>query len=211
MRQHLVEAFPIGRLERVFDVFRDRPAVVVMNRQTKPLGAAGERHADPPHPDDAEPLPPDPVPEHRGRTPTGPAAAADQPFSFGEPARDREDQRHRHIRGVLGQDTRRVGHDDAALLRRREIDMVDAGPERGDQLERRTRGGQHLGVDSVADGRHQNIGLTDRGDQLGSLKRFVGQVEPAGKKLHHPGLNRVRELAGDDHEWPFRPHGDDVR
>ena len=89
--------------------------------------------------------------------------------------------------------------------------MVDPGPERGDQLQGRTRRGQHLGVDSVGDRRHQNIGLSDRGDQLGFAKGCVVEVEPAGEKLHHPGLDRVRKLAGDDHEWPFRPHGDDVR
>ena len=46
-------------------------------------------------------------------------------------------QRHRHVGGVLGQHARRVGDDDAALARGVEIDVIDAGAERGDQLELR--------------------------------------------------------------------------
>src|SRR5262249_27882755 len=42
------------------------------------------------------------------------------------------------------------------------------------------------------------------------VERFVVKVEPTGEKLHHPGLDRIRELAGDDHKGPFRPHGGNV-
>src|SRR5215471_13353259 len=93
MREHLVEALPIRRLERVLDILRNGAPVVVMDREAKPLGAARERHADPAHPDDPEPLAPDPVAQHEGRTPAGPPTAADQPLAFGEPARYGEDQR----------------------------------------------------------------------------------------------------------------------
>ena len=89
--------------------------------------------------------------------------------------------------------------------------MVDTRSEGGDQLQRRPGGGQHLGIDSVGDRRHQNIGLADRGDQLGSAEGFIVEVETAGEKLHHPSLDRIREFAGDDHEWPFRPHGGIIR
>ena len=44
--------------------------------------------------------------------------------------------------------------------------MVDTGAKRGDQLEGGTGGGQHLGVDSVGDGGHQDIGPLHGGDQL---------------------------------------------
>ena len=44
--------------------------------------------------------------------------------------------------------------------------MVDPGAERSDQLEGGTRGGQHLGIDSVGDGRHQDVGSLYGGDQL---------------------------------------------
>src|SRR5215469_13037541 len=90
MREHLVEAFPVCRFEGALDVFGDRTAVVVMHREAKAFGAAGERHADPAHADDAKTFAPDAVAELRDRTPTGPGAAADQPFAFGEAARHRE-------------------------------------------------------------------------------------------------------------------------
>ncbi len=35
----------------------------------------------------------------------------------------------RHVGGVLGQDARRVGHQNAALPRRRHVDMVDPGAD----------------------------------------------------------------------------------
>ena len=60
----------------------------------------------------------------------------------------------------------RVGHDDAAPLGRGEVDMVDPGAKRGDQLESGPGCGQHLGIDSVGDGRHQDIGPLHGGDQL---------------------------------------------
>jgi hypothetical protein len=41
--------------------------------------------------------------------------------------------------------------------------------------------------------------LADRGSKLGFVEGFVAKVETASKKLHHPGLDRIRELARDDH------------
>ena len=55
--------------------------------------------------------------------------------AFDQAARHGEDQRHRDVGGVVGQDARRVGHRDAAGARRFKIDIVDAGAEIGDQLQ----------------------------------------------------------------------------
>ena len=76
--------------------------------------------------------------------------------------------------------------------------MVDAGAERRDQLQRGAGRGEHFGVDSVGNGRHENIGLCDGGHQFGFAEGFVVEVEAAGEKLHHPGFDRVRQLAGND-------------
>ena len=140
--QHLVEAFPIGGVELFLDVRRDPAAIVVVDLQPEGLGAAGDRLADPPHADDAEPLAPDAMAEHPGRAPAGPVLVADQHLgAFGEPPRHREDQRHGHVGGVLGEDARRVGHGDAALQRGRHVDVVDAVAEIGDQLQAARRTG----------------------------------------------------------------------
>ena len=74
-RQHLVEAFPVGRLELLLDRVEDAAAVVVVDRQAEAAGAARQRLADAAHADDAEPLAPEAVAEHEGRAPAVPFAA----------------------------------------------------------------------------------------------------------------------------------------
>jgi hypothetical protein len=74
MREHLVEALPPGRLERALDILGDRAAVVIMHREAEAFGAVSDRHADPAHADDPQPLAPDAVARHRDRAPAGPPA-----------------------------------------------------------------------------------------------------------------------------------------
>ena len=71
-RQHLVEAFPVGRVELLLDLRRDPAAVVIVDLQAEGARAPRHRLADPAHADDAEPLAPDAVAEHPGRRPAGP-------------------------------------------------------------------------------------------------------------------------------------------
>src|SRR3546814_8022742 len=52
--------------------------------------------------DDAEQFPADPAAQHRARRPAFPCAGAHQLFALGQAARDRQDQGHRHVGGVLG-------------------------------------------------------------------------------------------------------------
>ena len=56
VREHLIEALPIGRLETAFKLGMDAPAVVIVDRQAEAARAAGERRADPAHADDAQSL-----------------------------------------------------------------------------------------------------------------------------------------------------------
>jgi hypothetical protein len=55
--------------------------------------------------------------------------------AFHQPARHREDECHRHVRGILCEDTRRVGDGNAALNRRRDVNVVDTVSKIGDELE----------------------------------------------------------------------------
>ena len=118
--------------------------------------------------------------------------------AFREPARHREDQRHGHVGGVLGQHARRVGHRDAALQRARDVDIVDAVAEIGDQLQLLARLRDHRGVDAVGDGRHQHVGGLHGLGELGLAHRLVVEVEPRVEQLAHPRLDGVRQLARDD-------------
>jgi hypothetical protein len=57
----------------------------------------------------------------------------------------------------------------------------------------------HLAIDSAGECGHENFGLAARNDQRGLAERFIVEVEATKKKLHHPSLDRIRELSGDDH------------
>ena len=87
--------------------------------------------------------------------------------AFDEPARHRQDQRHGHVGGVLGEHAGRVGDGDAALHGGGDVDIVDAVAEIGDQLELLAGLAEHRGVDAVGDGRHQHVGGLHR---LGELR-----------------------------------------
>src|SRR5690349_13451741 len=90
-RQHLVEAFPVGRVELLLDFGRYPPAVVVVDLQSKCARPPGDSLTDPPHTDDAETLAPDPVTKHPGRRPAGPVFVTRQDVrAFYQTARNRE-------------------------------------------------------------------------------------------------------------------------
>ena len=168
-RQHLVEAFPIGRAQLVSDARRHGSAVVVVDLQAEGMRPARHRLADAAHADDAEALAADAMAEHPGRRPAGPVLAfGEDGGALDQPARHRQDQRHGHVGGVFGQNLRRVGHGDAARMRRDDVDIVDAVAEIGDQSQLAVGLLENLLGDLVGNGRHQNIGGAHR---LGDLFR----------------------------------------
>ena len=118
--------------------------------------------------------------------------------ALGDAPRDRHDQRHGHVGGVLGQDARRVGDGDAARHRGLDIDIVDPGAEIGDELQPVAGLHDHRLVDAVGDGRHQHFGLLDRLDQFGLAEGMVVGIELGVEQLHHPRLDHVGQFAGDD-------------
>jgi len=130
-----------------------------------------------------------------------PFALADKHLgALGQPARHREDERHGHVGGVLGQDARRIGHSDAALERGRHVDMIDAVAEIGDQLQAFARMAEYRPVDLVGHCRHHDVG--DFGD-LGEVRRahrLVVDIEADVEQLAHARFDGVRQLAGDHHQ-----------
>ena len=127
----------------------------------QPEGAGAARHGLPnaPHADDSEALTGDSVPEHPGRRPASPGFFSRHDRGpFGEPARHRENERHGHVGGVLGEDARRIGDGDAALEGGRDVNIVDAVAEIGDELHLLAGMAQRVGVDAVGDRRHEHVG-----------------------------------------------------
>ena len=196
--EHLVEAVPIGGLQLLLDLGRDPPAVVIVDLQAEGLARARHRLADPAHADDAEPLAVDAVAEHPGRRPAVPLAVAvlQDVRAFDQTARHGEDQRHGHVGGVLGQHARRVGDDDAAVARRLEIDIVDAGAEIGDQLQ--LRAGSALrtarSMRSVTVGT-STVGGLYRLDQFFARHRLSSRLSWASKSSRMPRLDHVRGVS----------------
>ncbi len=183
---------------------RHGAAVVIVDLQAEGARPAGHGLADAAHADDAEALSADPVAEHPGRRPARPVLALGQDRgALDQPARHRENQRHGHVGGVFGQNFRRIGHGDAARMRRRDVDIVDAVAEIGDHAQLAVGMLEHLLVDHVGDGRHQHIGRARGFGKLLRCHRRIVEIQPRIEQLAHPDLDRVRQLAGDDDERLF--------
>jgi hypothetical protein len=201
MRQHLVEAFPIGRAELFLDLRRHRPAVVIVDLQAEGASPAGHRLADTAHADDAETLAADAMSEHPGRRPARPVLAfGDETGALGQPPRHRENQRHGHIGGVLGQHLRGVGHGDAASVCGGDIDIVDAVAEIGDQPQLAVGLVEDRFGQLVRDRRHQDVGVADRIDELLRRQRLVLEIEAGIEQFAHARFDAVRQLAGDHNQ-----------
>ncbi len=197
----------IGRLKFRFGIGVDPPAIVVVDAHVKAAGAPGDGLTDSAHAEDAEALAGDPVAEHPGRRPTGPLAGAQGPLALGQPARHRQDQRHGHVRGILGQNVRRVGDGDAEAVRGPDIDVVDARAVVGDELDPPLRRIEDFGVDPIGDGRNQHVGGAHSLGQTLRVHRLVVQIETDVEQLHHSCFNDVGELSRYDDVWLLLGHG----
>ena len=173
---------------------------MVVDLQPERLGAPRKGLADAAHADDAEPLAGDPAPQHPGRRPSGPFRGGDRPRPLDDAARDGENERHRHIRCVLGQDAWRVGDGDAAFGGGGDVDVVDAIAEIGDQLHLLAGKANQLRVDAVGDGRNQHVGGGERSCEFAPRHRLVVDVEPGVEQFAHARFDDVGQFARDDHE-----------
>ena len=207
MRQHLVQALPPGRLELGLGFLVQAVPVVIVDGEAEAPRPARDGLADPPHADDAEALAPDAMAQHRGGRPALPVAAAQQPLAFGKPARHREDQGHRHVCRVLGQHARRVGHQDAALPRCGEVDVIDAGPEVRDQLQVGAGLADDGAVDRVRHRRNEHVGVRHHPRQGLAVERPIILIESGVEKLHHARFDLPGETPRHHYlELPARPH-----
>ena len=67
--------------------------------------------------------------------------------------------------------------------------------EIGDQLQLRSGGGDHVGVDPVGDGGGQHLGPANGLDQGRGVHRVIVQVQLGVEQLPHPGLHRIGQFA----------------
>ncbi len=117
---------------------------------------------------------------------------------FHQPAGHREDKCHRHICGIFREDTGCVGDGNAALNRRRDVNVVDTISKIGDELELVPRFAQHRYIDAVGYGRHQDVGVFHRFGELALSHGLVVRVEAGVKKFPHTQLDRIGQLACHD-------------
>ena len=196
--EHLIEALPIGGVQFLLDCRRDPATIVIVNFQAEGLGAARHGLADPAQPDNAEPLAPDAVTEHPGRAPAAPLAVADEHLrALGQTPRHRKNERHRHVGGIFGQHAGRVGHGDAALHRGRDVDIVDAVAEIGDELKPLTRLAEYGAIDVIGDRRYQYVGGFRSLHQLRLGHRFVIGIKPRVEQFAHAHFDAVGQPTGD--------------
>ena len=144
---------------------------------TKALCPLGDGAANATHSNYAKRLAVNPVAQHPARLPAIPLARTDQLFPFAKTTRNGQDERHRHIRRIFGQDARRVGNKDFALSRGVEINMVNTNAKIGNEFEPGRRLGQQIRIDPVRNRRDQYIGIGNSRLQLGARQAAIFAVQ----------------------------------
>ena len=109
---------------------------------------------------------------------------------------NREDQADRHVRGVLGNDARRVRDQNPAHPRGLHVDMVDAGTIVGDEFQPVAGLGKKRTVDQVRDRGNQHVSAGDRCGQFRLRHRFVIRPQLHIEQLLHAGFNRFGQFPG---------------
>ena len=95
------------------------------------------------------------------------------PVALYQSARQSQNQRHRHISRVAGQNAGRVANNNAAFMGRININIIRAIAEIGDQLQARSGLLYQLAVNAVRDGGHEHIIVRHQGRKPGRVERPV--------------------------------------
>ncbi len=145
------------------------------------------------------------------RVPALPAASPQHPLALARPPRGHQDQRQRHIRRGFGHRTRGIAYRHACRFGRRDVDMVVADAEIGDQPGARRHAGKDLGRKAVAQRRQHRIVIGQRRAQLG-----LGQgqlrgprqrhLEARSRRLHDLVRQGSRDQAASSEQLPAQRH-----
>ena len=148
-------------------------------------------------------------PEHPGRRPAVPLVfrVLEEARAFREPARHRENERHRHVRGIFSENAGRIGDDDAAVPGGFQVDIVDTGPEIGDELQLLTRLAEHAreSILSVTVGTSTSA-LPVAANQLLPGHGMIINIQFRIKQLAHPRFHHIRQSAGHNNQRFFGGH-----
>ena len=169
-----------------------------MDLQTKGLGAFGHGLPDPAHTDNAKPLAINPTTQHPGWRPALEATILHHLGAFDYAPGRGQDQGHGHIGRVLGQDAGRIGDGNAAGIGGGDIDIVDPGAKIGDQFQALARTRQEPRIDSVGNGRHQDLGPLQGIEQGVRAHGLIAQIKLCVEQFAQARLHRVRQFARDD-------------
>jgi hypothetical protein len=118
-----------------------------------------------------------------------------------------EDQRHADIGDVVRQHVGRVGDGDAAGLRRRQVDMIEADALGGDDLGLGQRRNE-LGIDPARAGRNRAHPVLDLAEEGRAMFRRPQAVhrEILVELLHRRGIDRHYQ-----HDIGFHPESSGLR
>ena len=119
---------------------------------------------------------------------------------------DGQHQGHGHVGRVFGQHAGRVADQNTPLPRSGHINVVDTRAVVRDQLKPVACLPQKARVNCIGDRRDQNICAPHRGDQFCAGHRRVIFAQLDVKKLHHAGLDRLRQSPGDHNCQLFACH-----
>ena len=156
--------------------------------------------ADRARPDDAEGPAPQPGAEVGDEAPAPRLAGADPALGGAEAPGRHQHQGHGDVGRRVGEHPGGVGHDDAALGAGRDVDVVVAHDDVGDDPQPRPGRVEQLGVDPVDQHGDERIGARDRGEQL-LARHGVGDVA-VGHLVARRGEPRrpvTGQLGGDEH------------
>ena len=180
VRQHLVERCKVPRA--LLQIRRQPVARMIHHRHVEAARPLRHRPPDAPHPQNAERLAVHPHTQQVALAdPIAPAGTHDLVVMIGTPRR-RQQHHEGEVGGALGQHVRRVGHDQAPRLRRRDIDVVVADAAGGADTHARRQPRDRIRGQRQRIGEHDRIGPV-RAGRLDHLVR--GHVVLA---LDHDGI-----------------------
>ena len=207
-RQHLVEAFPVGRLELLGDARADRFAVVIVDGQAERARALRQRLADPPHAHDAEALARQPAAHHPGRRPAVELPGLDDVGPLDDPTRGGEDEAHGQVGGVLGQNARACWsrRSRARWPRRRRYGRRRRRNWRSVSAADRLWRSASPSIRSVIVQARTSARATAAARAL-DIHGDVVEIELGVEQLTHAGFNRIRELSRHDNFRLAKGHG----
>ena len=146
------------------------------------------------------------APKHPSWRPAGPFASWNNFCPFDDTPRHGEDQCHRHIGRVLGEDAWRIGDGHPSRQGGGHVDIVDAIAEIGDEFHLRPGEFNELGIDPVGHGWNDHLGGVQGFGESAARHWLVVDVEPRIEQLAHAGFNDAGQFAGHDNERLFPAH-----